>query len=359
LWTILGAVLCLPEAHQALRHAVHLCEGAFAPSPVRFAEALQLSALARQATAAKRLEQMRDDAIRAATGLRPAGTGAGGSGHDESPSDRWSHHRRRLAAHAEIIARSDPATAALLLDKVTILAQGFAGYQAPATLTITESNFIVRPGNNAARRECLAAALSAAHNVQDPAFAARITSQVNAITRLWEKPVDDIGTQVSRFVRQPTNAEFAAVHIVGEQFARRDPVNHLPIDKVTAADTVESLAQQVFQVPVGTVELINPGIARNRPLDPGTVVHIPDPSLAPLIATWLSAQILGSGLTLDRKTSLIASLVPAASSNPTLLDTLLARLVQVAPDLDPVRIETVSRKAQTVEPPGAFEFGLS
>lgn len=358
LWTILGAVLCLPESGQALRHAVHLCEGAFAPSPVRFAEALQLSAHARQSAAA--LAEMRDHAVSEAAGLRPSASAAvGASGDVGSPSDRWAHHRRRLAAHAELIAHSDPAKAASLLDQVAKLAHGFAGYEAPATLTIAESNFIVRPGDEAARRDCLAAALEVSHNIQDPAFAARITSQVNAMIRLWENPVDDIAATVSRFVSHPHDAEFAAVHMVGEQFAHRNPLNHLPADKVTVATTLESLAQQVFQVPVFTVELLNPGTARNRTLNTETAVRIPDPTFVPLVATWLSACLLGSHLAVDRKVSLIASLVPAASSNPTLLDTLLARLVRVAPNLDLGYIEAVSSKAQTVEPTDVFEFGLS
>ena len=69
LWVILGAVACLPDADQALRHAIRLCEGAFAPSPVRFVEALYLS-VANRPGHAPRLNAMRRNAVGDARELR-------------------------------------------------------------------------------------------------------------------------------------------------------------------------------------------------------------------------------------------------------------------------------------------------
>ena len=174
LWAVLGAVACLPHPEQALHHLIRLAEGAFAPSPVRFAEALPVSLLARRVLAggsSADLLNAGEWAVQEADELSAVRT-----------SDRWSHHRRRLAAHAEAAALlGDRAAAESLLDRAIGLPIGFAGYQAPANVTLAEANIIARPDQPDAVGAALRAALVAAHNVQDPSFCARTTAGVDAV----------------------------------------------------------------------------------------------------------------------------------------------------------------------------------
>ena len=148
---------------------------------------------------------------------------------------------------------------------------------------------------------------------------------------------------IDRFVSQPSGTTFPATHVVGETFDRRDIANHLPIEKVTDADTLESLAYDVFQLPLTTFETVNPQLSRTNRLPRGTMVRVPDPAFVPIVAAWLSARIVGSNLTPMEKSAL--------------LDTVLARLVQVSPQgFDVDRIEAACRLVDTTEPPAAYEY---
>src|ERR1017187_10102393 len=62
-----------------------------------------------------------------------------------------------------------PADCQALVERaMTILRTGFAGYSAPACLTIAEATEIAQDPRPGVLREVLDSALSAAHNVQDP-----------------------------------------------------------------------------------------------------------------------------------------------------------------------------------------------
>ena len=54
-----------------------------------------------------------------------------------------------------------------------------------------------------------------------------------------------------------------------------------------------------------------------------------------------------------------ARLVPIVSPNPTLLDTVLARLVRVAPTVDLDHVEELSSMTRTNEPDSGNEYGLA
>jgi hypothetical protein len=278
----------------------------------------------------------------------------------ERTSDPWSHHRRRLGAHAEEAAASGDLVGAIeVLELAVGLPVGFAGYQAPAYLQLAESNLIVRPDDAPARQWPIDAALRSAHNVQEPSFCARTTAAVTAISEWWLRGPDDVEELVERFTRHPSDKEFAAVHLVGDTFVHRDTSNHLPIDSVTSTTTLEDLALTVYQLPVASFEAVNPGIPRNLQLPSGTRVAVPDRAFLPQLATWLSAQVLAARLDAVTSARLLARLVPIASSNSTLLDTVLARLVRVAPTVDLDRCEELTCFARTSEPNSPPEYGLA
>ena len=87
------------------------------------------------------------------------------------------------------------------------------------------------------------------------------------------------------------------------------------------------------------------------------VVAVPDPGFTPVMATWISALVVSPLMRVEEQVHVLAQLVPLVAPNATVLDTLLARLVRVAPGVDLDRLEQASTKADTVEPAGGAEFG--
>ena len=77
----------------------------------------------------------------------------------------------------------------------------------------------------------------------------------------------------------------------------------------------------------------------------GTVVHVPDPGIAPLIATGLAAQAMSAALTPADQAATVRRLVPAASRDATALDTLLARLLLLTPGADAVVLARLQQLA--------------
>ena len=139
-------VRLLPDPAQARLHIVHVVESALNPSPVRFSDSLRFSVDRRAGaavwpdlTATAQILEDKADRLLGLTASQPAKHHSGGN-------DLWSFHRRRLAAMAETLAGAgDPLTAGRLLDKATGLMLGFAGFRAPAFLTLAEANLVVRP----------------------------------------------------------------------------------------------------------------------------------------------------------------------------------------------------------------------
>ena len=98
-------------------------------------------------------------------------------------------------------------------------------------------------------------------------------------------------------------------------------------DGVLSATTLAQLAT-AYQRPLSDFMRLNPGVAQDHALPPGTAVNVPDPGLAPFIATALSAQALADpALSQVERAGVVRSLVPVASRDVTALDTLLARLL--------------------------------
>ncbi len=360
------------ETTRALDDAVLVVETALSPSPVRFGELLALSVTRRELAADPTrdwrsepyglLSEARDIVASAAQYWPPQHpfTGPHGSG---PPSNLWSFGRRRAAALAETLTGlGEPELAGRVLDTTGLDDSGFAGFRAPAFLFIAESNLVVRPTEPDKIREVLDRALYAAHNIQDPSFCSRSTAFVNECTRRAEQGTladHELLRLVDEFVGSAARPrDFPAQHQVGETFYYRRGEDHVPIGFVSQLDTLESLAAGVFQTPVTVLEAANPGVARDQSLTVGTRVGIPDSSYVPLVATWLSANLVASGLPDHEKSRQMARLVPAALASPTALDTLLGRLVATAPDVDLVDVRRVLHLATTVDPPSGREWGL-
>ncbi len=145
---------------------------------------------------------------------------------------------------------------------------GFAGFEAPACLRLAEAGRVADPGGHARVERALERALAAAHCVQDSPFCAQTTSRCNALARRWwgsflavPRPPLNVEAVVARFRRDPSAAEFAAVHVVGEQYPppAASPL-HLAFRHWAAeARTLLALAR-LYERPVGDLLRLNPDL---------------------------------------------------------------------------------------------------
>jgi len=220
---------------------------------------------------------------------------------------------------------------------------GFAGFQAPAYLMLLEAHYICRGFlPRQAIEPYFTRVLEAAHNIQDARFCAKITSRCNAMQHCWwelpnsELPfkIDDIVDSVNRICKNPASLEFAALHQVGEEYSLRTAgPNKLPLpDWLRRANTLETIAQ-IYQKSVVELQRFNSeqDWAIDIPLPSGTWVNVPDPGFVNLLTGRLSAEILvDCDLSDGERVRLIQALVPLASANPTVLDTVLSRLLLAA-----------------------------
>lgn len=142
----------------------------------------------------------------------------------------------------------------------------------------------------------------------------------------------------------PAGAEFAAVHIVGEAYERRDAAGiPPPPSSLLEADTLAGLSV-IYQQ--GLHEFLDLNAGRgwsgDQILPSGAQVNVPDPGFAPLLAAWLSAQVLvDSALTDHERVTALQWLVPIAVRDVTCLDAVPARLVLACPELDQASLEHI------------------
>ena len=348
LWHLLDAVLLHPRAEWIRDLVPHLAETALRGGGTEFQFGLPLAALILQVAsgAAGAEAELADERYRAravADGLSD-GRGLG---------DSWGSHRRRFGVLAEgmavVLDRQPDADALLTLARE--LPIGFAGFQAPACLTLAESHRICRPDDTASVDAMLDAALLAARNIQDERFCAKITARVNAMRRDWWGPGSAAGLDpaavVARLTRDPGSAEFAAIHLVGEAYAGREEGPHrLPLSAdLRAADTLAEIAWIYGRSPSDLLRL-NPGPSAGERLANDVPVRVPDPGLAPLLAARLAAEaIVFPSLDAGQRVAMIRALVPVAAPNPTALDTVLARLLLVARPDDATALGALREKA--------------
>ncbi len=352
LWALLGAVLRHPGQGWVREWVTVLGEAALSPNRGSYQGALgyavrALGVAAGVPGASDELERSRTDAIEEAQRLPPGAPLIRGQG------DTWGLHRRQLAALAEAYSILPGGLAATdeLLNLAVQLPFGYAGFNAPACLTLAEA-IQVADGGSERSKEALDAAQASAHNIQDPVFCARTTARYNALKERWWSGTLDVLDITDRLRRDPAAPEFAAVHVVGEPYRHRDPRTTLLLpDWMRQARTLWAIAD-VYQRPVGDLLGLNAeqGWGADQPLTPETRVNIPDPGFPPLLAARIAAQALADRALSDReRAAAIRSLVPAAVSNPTALDVVLARLLLAERPHDRPMLDALSSLAQTNE----------
>lgn len=329
LWLVLGFVVRLPRADGAfwVRDQVEkILISALAGGSVEFDQGLAIAATALRAQAGDGASRhaLMDQAHRLideAMHIKP--------GRDREGSDIWAHHKRLMLAHAQALGwlLGETALAEELLQQALDLADsGFAGYQAPACWALAEAFHICRTANAQKQIDAaLALAQSAADNVQDPSFCARMTARVNALRQNWWQGVD-LAERVRRLAEAPYLPDFAALHRVGHSYEKRRP-GALKFEPWVRTDSSFDNLLRLYQRPKADFLRLNGG---EPSLKPDDAVAVPDRGFVPHIAARLAAEILahaGAAPLTAQRLQLLRTLVPYAVLSPTALDAVLSRLV--------------------------------
>jgi hypothetical protein len=333
LWALLKPVLEYSKAWWVRALVEELITSALTVTPVNFQDSVPLAVTAIEGRAGKQaaaesLEKRRQRLLEEAADLSPL----------RGKGDLWAHYQRRAAALAEVyaLALEKLEEATRLLDAAREMPKGFAGFRAYSALTLAEAVRITLPADRARIDAALLSARAASHRIQDHPFCLQTTAIVNAMRSRWWAPAGfDIETVVGRFLTAPNAPEFCAVHRVGEAFEfRGDGPHTLPIPpQVLAANTLQALSGLFRCTPASILEVNQDsawGLDDSLPV--GAEVNIPDPDFLPLLAARFAAEVLALPLPAARRSVLIQSLVPPATSNPTALDTVLSRLLLSAAD---------------------------
>jgi hypothetical protein len=220
LWALLDAVLRHPKPDWVKSWVPVLGEAVLAPIRGEFQEALEFAALGQRsllgdASAIAELDERTDTALEATEDMHTANTRAQG--------DVWGTQRRRLAALAETLVRipDRQAKAAEMIGRALKIKFGFAGFSAPAALRLAESVRITTPGDASAIERALNAAVTSAHNINDPTLCARTTARVNAIRENWwtllPSGVSDLRSAAQRLLKD------SATVAVGTRVTPRPP----------------------------------------------------------------------------------------------------------------------------------------
>ena len=247
---------------------------------------------------------------------------------------------------------TDPGSDSKLLSLALALPFGFAGFNAPACLTLAEGIEIVTQDAEGANR-ALHSARASAHNIQDGTFCARTTARVNAMMeRWWGTGLQqlDVGALARDLLNDPSSPRFSAVHVIGEQYSLRGPApTPLPIELLEAR-SLAALAD-AFGRPLADFVRLNAdrGWSPDQQLPHARAVNVPDPGFPPLIAARLSARALADpALSRPQKAQVIRSLVPIAADELTTLHTVLARLALAWQPDDPVALDQLVGLAASV-----------
>lgn len=317
---ILHAVARHPDAGRTRDLAVTVTTAALAGRGREFGGATRHTlAVLRAVADPVRRAALEAQAIEAAQALAP----------EPGRNDAWGEHLRTFCALAEarhLVCGDDVRP---LLERARSIPPGFAGFQAPASLTFTET--LALCGQDPPGAAVLEKARAFSHNIQDAVFCAHTTSRVNALQREWwpRAAQDDlrIAGLVNRFARDPRAPDFAAVHVAGESYPlRRGGGAPLPAWLV-CANTLEALAQ-AYQWPLAAFSKANPSLQPGQHLDQGSLVRVPDIRWAPMLAAYLASRVLRApGLGRPERAALLLRLVPVAAPDGTALDTVLARLL--------------------------------
>lgn len=328
-----------------------LVASALTPPRIDFRSALSLTlrglcARGGDAAALQALEDDRESTIELVRNLSP----------ERGKGDPWAHCLRRLAALAEVYARVlDRAAEAhqLLNEALDVDFQySFAGYRAPACLTLAESLRVCGRDHDQGIGKALDFALAAAHNVQEAQFCAQMTARVNAMqARWWPTPLGkmDVASTVEQFTLNPQGEAFATLHRIGAAYERRIDLPtklHLPAE-MRAARTFQEIKQLYTSLRSAADEdvlALNPGLLApiDQPLPEGSSVNISDPDFMPLLAARMSAEVLAAdNFSQTQRTAFMQRLMPLSAANRTALDTVAARLLMAALPQDPATLRSL------------------
>ncbi|HWF87570.1 MAG TPA: hypothetical protein VN659_02010 [Pyrinomonadaceae bacterium] len=359
LWMVLHSVLRNhPDQNWVKERLRRLLVGALSGGGVDFEEMLPMTAALLAEKAAQRapgllLDQWRADAAAKAAELQ----------YNRKHNDSWGNHKRRLTALMELyhFVLSDSNGVDELKKSLSRLPFGFAGFQAPANLRLSEAFLVC--GQTAWVDGAIDQSLRSAHNIQDYHFCARITARCNALKQWHSQSLtgQNLVKAINSFVTSPSDPEFAARHRVHDLYDYRDKNDDsLSVGPARAAATLEQLVD-VFQRPAVEFRRLNPDFGLKDILKEGTPVLIPDPGLAPLLAIHFAAATLADASLKGQRASLIQALVPMAVANPTALDTVLSYLlIAVAPN-DAKLMTEITKEIGPVEPldfaPPASDIG--
>ena len=183
----------------------------------------------------------------------------------------------------------DALASQVLHDALGLADSGFAGYQAPACLTLADA-IQVCAGNAPAMlpdvEQALEWAQRAAHNVQDPSFCARMTARVAALRQNWKAGFNV--EERARWLADGTSPRVASLHRVGRTYEGRRPDALKFPPWVTDDQSFTGLAR-LYQRHENDFVRLN---GAPRTLQNGEDVAVPDPGLAPHLAARISAEIL-------------------------------------------------------------------
>jgi hypothetical protein len=285
-------------------------------------------------------------------------------------SDIWATHKRSFAALAQVFARliGGEDVSADCLACAFRIPGGFAGFQAPAWLNVAEALQVCGRDTPVLTWHALQEAQACAHNIQESVFCARTTAMVNAMRlRWWPLPSGEaLADLVGRFVDNPADSHFTSLHLVGDRYALRGtgPLNmdlngRLRQDQITPQELAKVYGHSLADLRAanhhrqweddtvlakGAYTDVSEFLiaAKAQGWEPASwledparlhVVHVPDPRFRSLLAARLAAGVVADGvLDLDRKRTLAQALIPLAEGDRTALDTVLARLLLLAPD---------------------------
>lgn len=340
LWILLEAVLRHPDQQWTRTTVAALMLIALQTEQLHFHGGLLAALSAWRAaqgdpTALARISQKVDTALNTST---------------TRPRDPQALHKRELAALAEA-ATLLPDRAAVVercLAAIRALPGGLAGYHASAWLSLADTIRICQPANTQQREWALRKATQAAQNIQDELFCIRMNARVNAFRkRRWQTDTSStaILERVLSFCSDPGQPLFAPVHIVQEAYSARKagPNQHPLPDSIRQANTLEQLAEN-YRQPLAALLRLNPQHHGTDILARRTLVLVPDPEFAALLAAHFAAEILSTaGLSSAQRIGALQALAPVAATNPTTLDTVLARLMLAARPDDPAVLAALER----------------
>jgi hypothetical protein len=354
LWLLIDSVLRHPNSDWMRRQIGAILKIALDNRGLHFEEGFTFMLLA-QGSLAGRAQDARQLGKRRKQAVEQAGKLKFVRGNDDS----WGVHKRRLAALAEAYTSlGEDAQVEALLDAAYHIPRGFAGFMVPAWLNLAEAVMVCGKQGRFSIPDALQQALVSAHKVQEPIFCARNTARINALLRHWWpfQPGEDLLEVAGRFVQEPDDPQFSALHVVGEAYVHRQDVDEqgapggqppLPMMELPPylnQSTSLRMLSMAFDLPADDFMRLNPGLELDAILPYGAEVNVPDPAFKPWLAARFSAELCArQEIPLAERRRWIQALMPLAIADETCLSTVLGRLLYVA---GPIEVDVLDQLAQ-------------